>query len=177
MKHLGNNAVCDRELLLEPMLGLYCEIYKKRLNPKMKPIYDFIEPYKGTIYPKSIEIEFCENEKVKHERRTLFGDLLEIAERTIDYENMLIGAGMDVDAITFSGAGEANDADLAPILINKKDLVLSEVDDDDNDNGIEGTSFTKGTYRGHAVAVDVLELMEDDEILDEEEVSECQCEK
>ena len=183
LKHRHNqSATCDREMLLEPMLGLYCYIYKRRFSPKIKPIYAKITDKKSDIFPATIVVQLPHG---KEETRTLFGNLIELAEQSIDFENMVEAAGgekryANTDAVDFEGmqlAEEdifAEDTKLGPILLKRKDLLvhLNNEKEEVLGRGNFG-KVVKGTYRNHSVAVKVMKIA-DIELseIDEEEMEE-----
>ena len=76
LKH-KHSKLCDRQHLVAPMLGLYCEIYKRRFNKKVSPLYETISKIKDEIFPATIDVTLP-NDKV--ETRRLFGDMIKIAE-------------------------------------------------------------------------------------------------
>jgi len=161
MNHKGFQGQCDREKLLEPMLGLYCEIYKRRLTPLVAPIYKVIEPIKETIFPAEIEIAF---EKGNSDRRTLFGDMVKIAEAEVDFENMIFGAqAEDGGAVELESADDiaVEDKDLSSVMVHRQDLNFDLGDDGKKLEKFKTATsglFSLCLYRGHAVMVDALDL-------------------
>jgi len=143
IKHKGSDK-CDREELLQPMLGLYCEIYRRRYHPTVAPIYQMIENIKEEVYPKSISVEF---EEGRIEERNLFGNYLDIAEKAIDFENMITAASgnhdaaVDLDKDSHDQDSFGQDNDLAPILINEKDLKCEQSFSTRLSEGIYRVSF------------------------------------
>ncbi len=165
LKHPGKGR-CDREVLLEPMLGLYCDVYKRRFSPRMKLFYDAIEHTKNMVFPSEIRVEF---EDGTHEERPLFTDLIAMVEKSIDFENMIEAAGGAVnnkfgDVVEFEDMDEEEreivreDSDLVPVLISRHDLVIGE----ESLGRRDGARYLKGKYRGHEVAVKVLDNGVDD---------------
>ena len=161
-----NSSQCDREKLVEPMLGLYCGIYRSRLNTNVAPIYKMIEPKKNDMFPSEIEIEIQGD---KSEKRNLFGDILKIAEEEIDFENMLLGAQMqDGGAVELESPKEvaSEDKDLSSVLVHREDLNFDIGDDEASE--LSKFDSIKSTYklcyfRGHLVAADILDLSWDED--------------
>jgi len=92
-KHTKNKGVCNKQLTIEPMLGIYSEIYKHRLLPSYKKSCDMIHKRnKGQQYPKVINVMLPSKEQ---EERPLFKNLIETAEKSVDFENILEAAGED----------------------------------------------------------------------------------
>ena len=86
----GNDGdICDREKLLMPMLGMYCDMYKRRYNPSVMKIYALIEPRKNELYPTEIDVNLRGNKK---RYVNLFDDLINICDKMIDFENMVEAA-------------------------------------------------------------------------------------
>ena len=144
---------CDKEDLFLPMLGLYCDLYKRRFNPNVAAIFDLIEPRKLELYPSELTIKLSNN-KLRY--ATFFDDLINTAEKGIDFENMVEAAsGESVN--TIRSAAEKSlieeDTDLSAVLIDEHDLQIPE----SKDSGVLGQGgFGKvllGKYRGHEVAV------------------------
>jgi len=187
LKHTWDKSICDREKLLEPMLGLYCDIYKRRLTPRIKHIYAKIADKKSDIFPATIVVRLPNG---KEETRTLFGNLIELAEQSIDFENMIEAAGGEKryahsDAVDFEGKQLAEediiseDTNLRPILLKRKDLLVQL--NNEQEEVLGRGSFgkvVKGTYRNHAVAVKVMHgdnlaaFGEIDDDMDREEIEE-----
>ena len=155
-------GACDREELLEPMLGLYCDVYKRRFSPRMKRFYDEIEHCKNIVFPKQIEVTLPSGVV---ETRPLFTDLIEMAEKSIDFENMIEAAGGEkqyshADAVDFEAEEEeiiAEDENLRPILLNTNELDFHLNDEEEIllGRGAFG-KVVKGSYRNHAVAIKVM---------------------
>jgi len=169
------SGTCDREELLQPMLGLYCDVYKRRFSPRMKRFYDEIEQCKSTVFPKQIEVTQS-NGLV--ETRPLFVDLIEMAEKTIDFENIIEAAGGEkkyshADAVDFEAEEEeiiAEDENLKPLLLNTHDLDFHLNDEEEIvlGRGAFG-KVVKGSYRNHAVAIKVMNRNGGDTDLETEE--------
>jgi len=157
-----NHGACDREELLEPMLGLYCDVYKRRFSPRMKRFYDEIEHCKSTVFPEEIEVVLTDGVV---ETRPLFKDLIDMVEKTIDFENMIEAAGgekifVHTDVVDFKAEEKgifAEDEDLKPILLNTNELDVNLNSEEEIllGRGAFG-KVVKGSYRNHAVAVKVM---------------------
>jgi len=168
-------GACDREELLEPMLGLYCDVYKRRFSPRMKRFYDEIEHCKNIVFPKQIEVTLPSGVV---ETRPLFTDLIEMAEKSIDFENMIEAAGGEkqyshADAVDFEAEEEeiiAEDENLRPILLNTNELDFHLNDEEEIllGRGAFG-KVVKGSYRNHAVAIKVMSRNGGDVDIDTEE--------
>ena len=169
LQHPGKGR-CDKEELLEPMLGLYCDVYKRRFSPTLKLFYDAIEHTKTMVFPSEIRVQFTDG---THEVRPLFTDLVGIVEKSIDFENMIEAAGggsslqngaIELDDDNLDG-GElaAEDADLAPILINRLELKFATGDDEVVLGGDFGEGVVIAKYRNHEVAVKIMRNSNDDD--------------
>jgi len=160
---------CDREKLLEPMLGLYCEIYRRRLNPSVAPIYKVIEANKSVIFPPEVDIQLTGGGS---KRRKLFGDMLEVAEAEIDFENMVLGAQMQHDgAVELENGVAEEDKDLSTVLLHRQDLNFDLGEDGEHFSTFESVRsgmYIPCLYRGHIVAIDKLDLGLAEDIEEEE---------
>jgi len=90
---------CEKKALLFPMIGLYCELYKRRYSKKEGTFWQRIEDLGGkkVVFPDYYEVrsEIADQsggKTVVTDRRPLFSGLLEVAEKAIDFENMMEAA-------------------------------------------------------------------------------------
>jgi len=158
-----NKGRCDRESLMEPMLGLYSDIYKRRYKPNIQDVYEkIVAKKKKIVYPPSVSVTYQEDDTSA--TIPLYKNYLTIVESTVDFENMIEAAGTSSTNSTFRESvefqQEADDLDLTPILIQRHDLSLTEISLDGNGS----RRVVKGLYRGHAVAV---KIMQTDDVDDE----------
>ena len=130
---------CDKEELVSSMLGLYCDVYKRRLSPKLSKFYGVIEDQgKERVFPDTVRVEFQDGTS---EVRPLFSDLIEMVEKLLDFENMVEAAGGELssssDAVQYEKEYDAEerelmkeDANLLPILINQFELKFDNKQDE-----------------------------------------------
>tara|TARA_B110000305_G_C19357576_1_gene597706 strand:- start:109 stop:1353 length:1245 start_codon:yes stop_codon:yes gene_type:complete len=175
MQH-PNGGMCDKEELLEPMLGLYCDVYKRRLSPRLKLFYSEVEHQKEIVYPSYISVSLTDGSSLT---RPLFTNLIEMVEKSIDFENMIEAAAggetnnfRDVVEYELDEEDKENikmENDLTPILINKFELKFS-LEEDEVLLGQGGFGrVVRAEYRGHSVAVKVLRKELTETYLDDEE--------
>ena len=157
------------------MLGLYCDVYKRRLSPRLKLFYDAIEHEKSVVFPEQISVQFVNG---KHEVRPFFSNLIAMVEKQIDYENMIEaarGSIMDSGAIELDveEAEMEKDSDLAPVLLNQYELKFGEEGEEEVVLG-KGSfgKVVKAQYRSHDVAVKMLKHDGSSGLESEEELAE-----
>ena len=156
------------------MLGLYCDVYKRRLSPRLKLFYNAIEiGGKSTVFPGQIVVEFCDGTS---DVRPLFSNLIEMVEKSIDFENMIEAAEGSIGVVpgsedfvsersdtgTDSDSLLPADQDLAPVLINQFELVFDAKDDQVVLGRGAFGEVVKAQYRSHDVAVKMMRTDGDD---------------
>ncbi|GMI60579.1 hypothetical protein ScalyP_jg177, partial [Parmales sp. scaly parma] len=139
------------------------DIYKRRYKPNIQDVYEkIVAKKKKIVYPPSVSVTYQEDDTSA--TIPLYKNYLTIVESTVDFENMIEAAGTSSTNSTFRESvefqQEADDLDLTPILIQRHDLSLTEISLDGNGS----RRVVKGLYRGHAVAV---KIMQTDDVDDE----------
>ena len=89
-RHGPGHTECKKLLLMEPMLGIFIHIYKHRLLPVLKTSYDIIKNDKVNAFPEYTTYDLP---GMDSQDKPLFMNKINVAENSVDFENMLEAAG------------------------------------------------------------------------------------
>lgn len=100
-----NTKSCDREGLVNPLLGLFFDLYTKKqsntLNNEARTAWEFIENQVDKVFPAEFDFVIASKGNDQILKKTLFGDMIERAARFVDKD-------LETAVQMSSGAGDGN---------------------------------------------------------------------